>query len=324
MTTPSLAPGRIAARFVGDLRGDTRRRLVRWSAAAAAAFLALWLWSRWDLFSIPFVALVGALVALGLAISDWRDLSVTPEVMIARRERARAHAAAWAPHAGWLRARRREGTRVLLGGVTLVALAQLAGGGHSIDAAAMNAELVRQGEWWRLFTGPLLHAGAVHFWMNASALLAIGALVEAFASHRRLALVFLLAMLGGALLRTAVGSARPSVGISGGIMGLVGYLAVVAHYRGFEVAPGIRDGMVRTIWATAGLGVAGFFFIDNAGHLGGLLTGAALGWCFRHEPVGPTAPAGGATRTAERAGLAAWGVLAIAAATAVARILAAR
>ena len=319
---------RFAAALLAEPLRAAQRRIAAWSIAAIASLLALWHWAHWDLLSVPFVALLGALVGLGAALRDYHVMRHprTPAQIVALAEREQAIRVAWMPYTTWIKSRSRTGTNALIGGITAVAIAQLLGRGHAIPAAALVASQVRRGEIWRLLTGPLLHGGPVHFWMNMGALATIGGLLEAFTSKRRLALVFLVALLGGSLLSVALSRDRPSVGVSGGILGLVGYLIVVAHYRPTELPPGLRSGLLKTVWLTAALGVVGFFFIDNAAHGGGLLGGAALGWLFRGEPVGPAASTRVATSrsASEVAGIAAWLILAFGGALAIWEIIAAR
>jgi phosphoglycolate phosphatase-like HAD superfamily hydrolase len=83
---------------------------------------------------------------------------------------------------------------------------------------------------------------------------------------------------------------QTSVGASGGILGLCGYLFVLAA-RQPHVAPAwIRNWMIAAFGGTAALGLLGFFFIDNAAHIGGALTGLACGAMMIPAEGQPTPP----------------------------------
>jgi membrane associated rhomboid family serine protease len=88
-------------------------------------------------------------------------------------------------------------------------------------------------------------------------------------------LVYLVAAIGGSMASTLI-SPTTSVGASGGVLGLAGYLLV--SLRGQPgTARWIRKRMFALLGTTAAMGIMLFFVIDNGGHLGGALTGAAVG-----------------------------------------------
>ncbi|HZI93225.1 MAG TPA: rhomboid family intramembrane serine protease [Patescibacteria group bacterium] len=158
------------------------------------------------------------------------------------------------------------------------------------------------GEYWRLVTYAFLHGGLLHILMNSWALLSVGPLIEDIYGASKFYLVYLLTGVGAGLasLLWHLGSGAFSVGASGSIFGLIGLAAVWGWRRGGSVGEGIRGQMVQ--WAVYGLAM-GFllpgFQIDNAAHLGGLITGALMGTLLTDS------------QSARRAGSGAWGVVAM-------------
>jgi membrane associated rhomboid family serine protease len=151
------------------------------------------------------------------------------------------------------------------------------GAGHSIEAAGLVKAEVRGGAWWRLLTAPLLHAGFVHLWFNFVALSALGAFVEAHTRRVHVLVIFVCSALAGSVASLLLLPATTSVGASGGVLGLLGFLLAIS-YRGTTPLPA---GARRTLWGVillnAVIGMVGFRFIDNAGHAGGFVAGALLG-----------------------------------------------
>lgn len=183
-------------------------------------------------------------------------------------------------------------TRVLLmlGGWTLVAIAQLASGflfpekGTAIQAAALIKPLVAS-EPWRLLSGTMLHGGLFHFLMNMSAAVSFIALVERTAQRRLVALLWLAGALAGSFASVAV-STTTSVGASGGILAWLGFTLVMALRRRAVLPADFRQSVMTNLGLLVLIGVAGWGVVDNAAHVGGLLAGAAVGaWIFR-EPGG--------------------------------------
>ncbi len=127
-------------------------------------------------------------------------------------------------------------------------------------------------EWWRFLTAPLLHGNLLHWLMNAAAIRYLGARVESLARWPHLVMVIVFsAAVGGYFTFKMVDS--PSVGASGGIMGLLGFLLVFELLHSKLVPKPTRRRLIVGVVVTALMGVLGFRFIDNAAHLGGLVAG---------------------------------------------------
>jgi membrane associated rhomboid family serine protease len=171
----------------------------------------------------------------------------------------------------WLQGQKAPVTRLLLGLISMVGLAQLLPG-DSIRAAGLVKSAYLDGQWWRLLTAPLLHGNLIHFLMNASALLYLGKRIEVFARWPHLPLVFLLsACVGGEA--SARFLAATSVGASGGLMGWLGFLLVFESLHARLVPASARRRLLAGVALTVLIGLVGYRFIDNAAHAGGLLAG---------------------------------------------------
>jgi rhomboid protease GluP len=147
---------------------------------------------------------------------------------------------------------------------------------------------IRSGQLWRLVTPLLLHAGLLHLFANMYSLYAIGPAVERLFGTPRMLAFYLLAGVTGVTLSLAF-SPYASVGASGAIFGLLGALGVFLyrHRRTFGPASQVQLRQIALV-ALINLGLGLMPGIDNWGHLGGLLAGAALaiGLGPRLEPVG--------------------------------------
>ena len=170
----------------------------------------------------------------------------------------------------------------LMGLITFVTAVQLLeqwirGINPPFDAAALVKAAVRQGEWWRLLSASYLHAGFPHLAGNLAGLRFLGGMVETYDRRSRVPLVYLVSVIAGSLASTLL-TLTTSLGASGGILGLVGYLVVISRREQGAAKIWIRKRMLAILGATAVYGIAGFFFIDNGAHLGGALAGAAMGF----------------------------------------------
>lgn len=155
-------------------------------------------------------------------------------------------------------------------------------GADPLTVSIMRAGLVkdlmlRNGEWWRILTGAMVHGSVLHIFFNGYALFGFGSLVEYVSNRSHLAIVMVLAIIGGGLASTFFMPTTPTVGASGGIMGLIGYLAVYGFRRRRQLMPGFLRSMLINIAFIAGFGIIGFKIIDNFAHGGGLLIGVLYG-----------------------------------------------
>ena len=173
---------------------------------------------------------------------------------------------------------------VLVAGGSLVAqFLSLKDFGTLVAFGAKTNELLRQGDWFRLITPIFLHGGLLHLASNSWALWTVGPLVEKLYGPARFSLLYLCAGIGGVLGSFAGSGSRPpfipSVGASGAIFGLFGALLVFGFKYRRELPShfqrSIRSGILPVIVLNLFLGFS-IPFIDNAAHIGGLVTGALL------------------------------------------------
>jgi rhomboid protease GluP len=140
-----------------------------------------------------------------------------------------------------------------------------------------------------MLTAAFVHGGLLHFGVNFMALMALGRDTETYAGQDLLPVVFLGSILGGTALGILLPPDVASVGNSGGLVGVIAFLGVLAWRRPGQVPPGFLNAILLNVALLLGIGVVGYALIDNAGHAGGGLVGAALGLAFiptaRRKPV---------------------------------------
>jgi rhomboid protease GluP len=152
-------------------------------------------------------------------------------------------------------------------------------------------------EFWRFVTPIFIHVNLPHVLINMYSLWVIGPWVEKLYGSAKFVVFWVVTgiagvlgsyltvipgahpgLIGSFLIKT--GDMVPSAGASGALFGLIGVLFVFGlKYRrelpeGFKRAFG--TGMLPVILLNLGIGFLGRGFIDNAAHLGGLLSGAVL------------------------------------------------
>ena len=137
--------------------------------------------------------------------------------------------------------------------------------------------LTLTGDWWRAVTCNFIHIGAFHLLMNMYAFMYVGLLLEELIGSRRMFMSYLLTGLCSATFSLYMHGETISAGASGAIFGLYGiFLAFLFFHR---IAKEQRKALLTSILIFVGYNLvygmkAG---IDNAAHIGGLLSGFLLG-----------------------------------------------
>ncbi|HEY3176431.1 MAG TPA: rhomboid family intramembrane serine protease [Candidatus Polarisedimenticolia bacterium] len=147
---------------------------------------------------------------------------------------------------------------------------------------ANSGDLVISGEPWRLLTSVFLHGNLLHLGFNCYALMTVGPLIEEIYGYRKFLVFYLVTGFAGSA--TSAWWHFPQmlgVGASGAIFGLIGVAAVWGRRRGGTIGSGIQGLMVQ--WALYGLVMGLLLKADNAAHLGGLASGALLGFVVEDQ-----------------------------------------
>jgi membrane associated rhomboid family serine protease len=168
-------------------------------------------------------------------------------------------------------------TRAIIGLITIPsALELLTGIERAVAVASVDPGPIQAGEHWRLLGGTYLHGSLYHYFGNMSALLIYGAILETKDSRMRLPLVYLLSALGGSALSVLVPPDVPSVGASGGVVGVIGYLFLLSRRQDVKFPSLFRSATASVFVGLFVAGALGFWYIDNPGHIGGALAGFIL------------------------------------------------
>jgi len=199
-------------------------------------------------------------------------------------------------------------TVLLIVGIGAVFVAQLVSGlDNSIAAAAFDKLAFRvANEYWRILTGAALHGGPLHVFMNCYAFYSFGKIFEMLSNRAHLAIVFLLSAIGGGVLSLIFVPDGISVGASGGILGLVSYLAVYAFKRRQFISAEFRKSLLMNIGFILIFGLVLYQQIDNFGHVGGLIVGAI--YAFFQIPTDEHTDPRQASSLVEFAGIGALGI----------------
>lgn len=145
---------------------------------------------------------------------------------------------------------------------------------------AVQTELVRGGDYWRIASYMVVHIGWGHLLMNTWAGASWCIPVERILGRTRFVLLYLLAGLGGGA-AVVVFSDAITAGASGAMFGIIGALLTIRYrqlptWRMFVNDRGVRSTVAQiALWTVLGV-VA--LPMSQAGHFGGLVTGALFTW----------------------------------------------
>lgn len=157
-------------------------------------------------------------------------------------------------------------------------------GDQLVEYGALRPFLVASGEPWRLLTHAFLHGGILHLGFNTLALIWFGPVLERSLRSVKFALLYVVSALGGAL---AVCLVQPPqqlvVGGSGALFGMLGGAVAMnmragRHLLSFLEFHGPRQ-LIGLILFNLVLGML-VPMISNTAHVGGLIAGFVLVFCF--------------------------------------------
>lgn len=151
---------------------------------------------------------------------------------------------------------------------------------------------IAQGEYWRFFTSSLLHAGILHLVLNLVALRVMGISVEGISGFKAFLSLFIITGTIGAIASWAgsFNGDNPyhlSVGASGGIAGLFGWLAGFIYSNRSGMEESRRREVFKSIGTVIGMNVIFALMVpnvDNYCHAGGFFSGFLLGISGYFDP----------------------------------------
>ncbi len=166
---------------------------------------------------------------------------------------------------------------IFTGIIILISISQfIIGLNNSVESVGLVKENTKNGEYWRLLTCTLVHGGLLHIMFNASAMYSIGKMIIRISGVSYFLIVFLISGIIGSLFSLILLD-ETSVGSSGGIMGLIGFILIIAIKFKNDIPRNILKSTLTSILLIGMLGVFAFDIIDNAAHFGGLLGGILIG-----------------------------------------------
>lgn len=138
------------------------------------------------------------------------------------------------------------------------------------------------GQWWRLFTSCFIHIGIMHLLLNMYALLYIGTLLEPYLGKTRFIVAYLISGVAASVISLWWQDFTISAGASGAIFGMYGVFLALLSTNLIEKSA--RKSLMTSIAVFVGYnilyGLKENSGIDNAAHIGGLLSGVIIGYSY--------------------------------------------
>lgn len=134
------------------------------------------------------------------------------------------------------------------------------------------------GEWWRLITCMFVHGGFMHLFANMYGLLFVGVFLEPVLGKIRYAGIYLITGIAASIASLYMHDSTVSIGASGAIFGLYGTFFALLLTKVFPKEFN-KAFLVSTIFFIGFNLFMGFADtgIDNAAHIGGLISGFIIG-----------------------------------------------
>lgn len=174
-------------------------------------------------------------------------------------------------------------TYALIAVNVLVAILQTASGNVE-SQFVLWPPAVADGQWYRLITSAFMHYGLMHLLFNMWALYVVGPPLEAWLGRLRYGALYGLSALGGAVLVYLLSPLNAATaGASGAVFGLFGAMFVVARRMRMDIR-GIGAIIVINLVFTFVYPLISGQGISWQGHVGGLVTGAAIAAVYAYAP----------------------------------------
>ena len=141
------------------------------------------------------------------------------------------------------------------------------------------------GQWWRLLSCAFVHIGVLHLALNMWCLWRLGRLAERMFGNRTFLALYLFSGLGGGVASVWWNPVVVSAGASGAVFGVAGGVVAFWQLGKSSIPSAVVKQNLSSVLTFAVYNLTYGFLnsgIDNAGHLGGLVTGLALGASLRH------------------------------------------
>ena len=145
---------------------------------------------------------------------------------------------------------------------------------------------VLNGQYWRLLTATFVHVGIIHIATNMWCLWNLGLLGEPLLGPWGLVAVYGLTGIAGNLLSIAINPQVPGAGASGAVFGIAGVLIVLLSNKRLPIPwpelKRLRRSVIQFAVLNLVIGASTLAFhtsirIDNMAHVGGFLSGLAIG-----------------------------------------------
>lgn len=177
-------------------------------------------------------------------------------------------------------------TYLMVAAIVCVYLIQMEGDFNaSLEKGAFVKPLFLEGEYGRFFSGFVMHGSLMHIFFNSYALYSFGNIFETLSNRAHLPIVVLLSAIMGNVASLAFNPEGASVGASGGVIGLLGYIAIYVYKRRQFLNPAFSKNIIFNVGFVLVIGLLLSSVIDNYAHIGGIVTGAVYG--FIQIPTDP-------------------------------------
>ena len=143
--------------------------------------------------------------------------------------------------------------------------------------------LTLNGQYWRLLTNIFLHGGIFHLLLNTYALLNIGGFIETRFGNRKFLFIYIITGIFASLASISINDNIVSIGASGAIFGMYGLFLSLLFSKNFDISKETKKKLIPSVLVFIGYNLFYGFTekgIDNAAHIGGLISGIIIGFSY--------------------------------------------